>query len=103
MRISDWSSDVCSSDLADKIADMLHRPCGGTRRCVAHRAFPIADADHPAGTRDAANLLVGEVAVDLAGRLHPAVARYHRAARQAEDFGDALVATMRDKIGRAHV
>src|SRR3546814_11556343 len=27
MRISDWSSDVCSSDLDRPTSDQIHRPC----------------------------------------------------------------------------
>ena len=42
--------------------------------------IPIADADHAAGVRDAADLVIGEVAVDLAGRLHAAMAGDDRAA-----------------------
>src|SRR3546814_10123642 len=51
MRISDWSSDVCSSDLTDrqpndlppriqaKQGDVARRRCGGNaeRRCIARR------------------------------------------------------------------
>src|SRR3546814_16589955 len=32
MRISDWSSDVCSSDLAPEYCAAVHQqPCGGSR------------------------------------------------------------------------
>src|SRR3546814_20237030 len=46
MRISDWSSDVCSSDLPHQIA----RPVGGQlRRCeiedAEHRLLPLADRE----------------------------------------------------------
>src|SRR3546814_4890524 len=68
----------------DEIAHMLHRPRDAGGRQVAHRGVPIADADQPAGRGDPANFGVGEVAVDLARRLHPAVARYHRAPRHFE-------------------
>src|SRR3546814_12037837 len=32
MRISDWSSDVCSSDLTRRDEDRVARRCGGDRR-----------------------------------------------------------------------
>src|SRR3546814_10621171 len=43
MRISDWSSDVCSSDLVVAIA---HQPCAFTGREAAGIALlPLADKD----------------------------------------------------------
>src|SRR3546814_17349533 len=69
MRISDWSSDVCSSDLvADEAGEdafavagclahrQFHRECGPV---LAHREDHPADADDPAFTRR-------EVALELA-------------------------------------
>src|SRR3546814_2210423 len=37
MRISDWSSDVCSSDLAN--GDILNNSCAGWRRHSNHTPF----------------------------------------------------------------
>src|SRR3546814_4200008 len=37
LRISDWSSDVCSSDLREEILAFLHRLCG--RDCAQHHGF----------------------------------------------------------------
>src|SRR3546814_5403059 len=57
MRISDWSSDVCSSDLAIMIVERMHRlqmQQAGTAVRVLHRkardhlAHPIAVRDRPA-------------------------------------------------------
>src|SRR3546814_17180823 len=50
MRISDWSSDVCSSDLRDREGDPLERaPIVGTGRAVDH--YWLADVDTNAARR----------------------------------------------------
>src|SRR3546814_18952531 len=70
MRISDWSSDVCSSDLADFAAV----PAGGTADDAAGGGVRVAVGVWLAGFRgDRADLLPGR-----AGRHrppHPAAAR----------------------------
>src|SRR3546814_12029970 len=43
MRISDWSSDVCSSDLADRLYGVLDRQLGETGAFVAGADYSIAD------------------------------------------------------------
>src|SRR3546814_6546360 len=46
LRISDWSSDVCSSDLRPHLPGLNHRPRRNRyhRQCLAqHRPDPIAD------------------------------------------------------------
>src|SRR3546814_18440591 len=51
MRISDWSSDVCSSDLRQ----MLGRPPAsepGVVRGVEEKVGAVARVDHPAGKDD---------------------------------------------------
>ena len=75
---------------------MLHRGGNCFGRGVAHRRIPIADADDAAGCGHAFYLLVGQVAVDLARRLHAAMAGYDGAGRRLQDFCDALMAAMRD-------
>src|SRR3546814_1762834 len=48
MRISDWSSDVCSSDLADGVA--LHPAQGRQvpqRQCLQCRRRALLDRPHP--------------------------------------------------------
>src|SRR3546814_9197551 len=69
MRISDWSSDVCSSDLCRAVVD----PCaGGDRRRVAaerQRRCPLSGQSQPAaagGGRRAADL--GRAGCCLFGR-----------------------------------
>src|SRR3546814_9683590 len=57
MRISDWSSDVCSSDLAGVAAGAAHAGAGhavsaGGRGAAAHRAAPAGQPRGiPAGDR----------------------------------------------------
>src|SRR3546814_17006415 len=65
MRISDWSSDVCSSDLDLAVSDAIYRVDAVTRRAAALQAHPLTTgprvALHP---RDAAaaNLVEGAMA-----------------------------------------
>src|SRR3546814_16807419 len=65
MRISDWSSDVCSSDLDLAVSDAIYRVDAVTRRAAALQAHPLTTgprvALHP---RDAAaaNLVDGAMA-----------------------------------------
>src|SRR3546814_17214910 len=77
MRISDWSSDVCSSDLADRPAGRrgegyLHvERCGGAAVGVGllHRLWP--DVIPRRGAEDRTRVVSGKsvsVRVDLGGR-----------------------------------
>src|SRR3546814_5574703 len=122
MRISDWSSDVCSSDLPVSEAVFLHRPL-----CLAQIGGIDVDAgDHGAALRQLeaveagvasdverrpAAQILGQVARDLLpleGRkiTEGMVGRRLRAVRQVQIMepwskrGDLVVAT---QIGRAHV
>src|SRR3546814_2714040 len=85
MRISDWSSDVCSSDLFGACPDMIEPPS-------AIRCLPVARAVAPPCEQ-----LVGrwnEAAADV----HPAVALLEAAQRRdldrrvADDIEERLVA-----------
>src|SRR3546814_14367385 len=49
MRISDWSSDVCSSDLARGVAVAGCRLAGGADRPPGHRDHRIGGEDHDEG------------------------------------------------------
>src|SRR3546814_3261843 len=81
MRISDWSSDVCSSDLAEKLAAHGHqRPAG---KVQIHEIALVANG--------------GELAVQ---RVAPAMIAADEAPCFAGQFGDQRCAA---KIGRAHV
>src|SRR3546814_19414840 len=44
MRISDWSSDVCSSDLHQQ--DMVRAIAAGSLKPVVDRVFPFAEIGH---------------------------------------------------------
>src|SRR3546814_17000985 len=46
MRISDWSSDVCSSDLAQKIVKLLFRPSGQSEAGKIGRVSPPVCREH---------------------------------------------------------
>src|SRR3546814_19658044 len=80
MRISDWSSDVCSSDLSAAFLDVLASPTLGSRYSVAR---PVRPFSQEIGT-DPGRLRIGllrasplrtplhedcKAAVDLAGKL----------------------------------
>src|SRR3546814_5085480 len=93
MRISDWSSDVCSSDLVNRLLRLHHRFL--RRQLVVHRHDFKLLAGHAAGSIDA----LGHVAVIgealLADRSHHARKRidkgdldricgYRRCGREAE-------------------
>src|SRR3546814_14502968 len=61
MRISDWSSDVCSSDLLQRAVDHAHENAG---LAVVWRDDALAELDQPAVRRREGE---GDVPGDLAG------------------------------------
>ena len=81
---------------ANQIAHMLHRLGRCTRIGRANGALPIADANDATGFGDAAHFVIGQVAVDLARRLHAAMAGDHGTFRHSQDLGNASMAEMRD-------
>src|SRR3546814_2047574 len=75
MRISDWSSDVCSSDLSDEA------PTRGIRaemQAPARRTAPVAPPDRPALARDCAR----PVACGIGSRTKPIRTRDRQMATQ---------------------
>src|SRR3546814_16579051 len=88
MRISDWSSDVCSSDLDDETAE-LHKPDGRWRKLAADK--PALMLCHT-GAEDARTESGAQNAQDM----DHAVASVPRALRIREDVGrvtrDAILA-----------
>src|SRR3546814_18162338 len=87
MRISDWSSDVCSSDLADRL-DKIEI---GDRR--AHRAFgDFADRPFGIGELEEEKLGIAHRPADLIGEVDDDLV-----ARQPE----ILVGGVRREFGRA--
>src|SRR3546814_6267044 len=72
MRISDWSSDVCSSDLAHRMGDRVHGRTANMRPTPLP-AIPTRLADHNTRMFRIANLADGCAAVggnsaDFSGR-----------------------------------
>src|SRR3546814_5815240 len=94
LRISDWSSDVCSSDLADFLLDALGR------------AFTDQEVMVAADVGD--DRLVQLVTTDAhRARVHDAAQREHRhlggAAADVDDHGAGRLGHRQAEIGRAHV
>src|SRR3546814_2459780 len=77
MRISDWSSDVCSSDLDPPVAEPAHRARAPVRRRFAapvafdHAGFP-REAFHP----DPGGAPAAAARADQKGALGPEVAEH---------------------------
>src|SRR3546814_15341896 len=85
MRISDWSSDVCSSDLSLGGVEFL-RPC--RRRCVATCGAGVG-ARCTAGSRGPGGLLTARGSSAKAeGIVHPVGGSPFGGARHASDTGD---------------
>src|SRR3546814_19592977 len=63
MRISDWSSDVCSSDLsADELAQAI-AALGGTLAASSDPDATVFSANAPATNIEAAAKLIADVAI----------------------------------------
>ena len=75
---------------------MLHRLGRSTRIGGAYCALPITDANDATGFGDAAYFVIGQVAVDLARRLHAAMAGDHGTFGHGQNLGNASMAEMRD-------
>src|SRR3546814_1507295 len=110
MRISDWSSDVCSSDLGDDPRPRGRRPrplsCAGARRRSAER--------RPVKTPQTLRVALGERSYDIvigttvlaeAGKLMRPVLRSDRVVVVTDSnvAGLHLARLQRGQIGRAHV
>src|SRR3546814_17571694 len=115
MRISDWSSDVCSSDLAvaDRPADRKGTAGKGQRGSDAQRRALVADAvglsriggrmceAEVGAVRDIA--AIGVEAASLGADLdvrRPAPRAEHQTARTLTDHGDAIGASVMLSAGR---
>src|SRR3546814_20313455 len=94
MRISDWSSDVCSSDLAVEVAREVG---GGARPDGHHRAGQAGIAQQARGVHRGRALLLGECGEGLLA--HRAVAftlvRHHRS--EERRVGKECVSTCRSR------
>src|SRR3546814_2205880 len=99
MRMSDWSSDVCSSDLLDGYIDVLLVETGKFGGNADLRVG-LAKLDMRPGkvTADTAEAGYAEAAEDIVEQaVHLAVQRQQRV------MVGLLVALGADQIGRAHV
>src|SRR3546814_9085544 len=114
MRISDWSSDVCSSDLHGQRAEDARRVAAEVgRRDVAgaQRAAVVAQAGVAAGDRgaDRPRPAFGDATRDLGVGTETLLAAVEAVARPITLFGDGalvgvgIIARPRSEIGRAHV
>src|SRR3546814_10866706 len=101
MRISDWSSDVCSSDLAFRLYDTYGFPVDLTADIARERGLSVdmagfdAAMEHQRETARAAGKFSSSAGLpaDLVAKLQP-----------TEFLGyDALTAGGLEEIGRAHV
>src|SRR3546814_16332014 len=107
MRISDWSSDVCSSDLLRKIADAesrapVHRHVGDV---VAIQGDPAVVGRNEAGDDIEAGGLSRAVGTEQADRLSALQGQSHTAQNRPLLEALAMLSTARPavsvKIGRA--
>src|SRR3546814_2617784 len=125
MRISDWSSDVCSSDVGssdletrervlDAVARLQYRPNASARSLAGQRSYVIALVyDNPsrnylmeiqAGVLDACHAHRYNMVLAPVGSGRESVASDIRGvfAHHAPD-GVVLIPPLTDEIGRAHV
>src|SRR3546814_8327095 len=97
MRISDWSSDVCSSDLASRHVVQRERVAGLPRDVVVGARGIAADAEraHPRSLRVVQRKAAAE-------HVHATDPRAHqRILRRAEVRGSAGVGYLRiDRVGK---
>src|SRR3546814_7547925 len=102
MRISDWSSDVCSSDLPERRARDVGKtevPDEGRRYREGQEKFDAVDGAH-----DLARL--GALDEQVRGDHRPPAAAARRVEEppdQAEGGDECRLADLGGKIGRAHV
>src|SRR3546814_7544732 len=93
MRISDWSSDVCSSDLADLLAeDRAHRDLEAVPAAGHAQAGTLGDAARQ-------QRVVGEYAMY---RCRVGI-QIEQSAHAAHQVGDRARVGAVNEIGRAHV
>src|SRR3546814_5871371 len=98
MRISDWSSDVCSSDLEDvDLADLRFRPFADLEH---HIDAVLVELNH-LGIDARGEATLALVEFDDARDVGPHLGPGENLARRELDLGPDLV--FLEQIGRAHV
>src|SRR3546814_7354173 len=99
MRISDWSSDVCSSDLSQPVADALDTPFDGfdaDRHDSRFRAERGDGGGHGSGRKRRLVNRGGDAGDGLRAGFH----RLTDTAGRMHEVGDGR--TDRDEVGRTH-
>src|SRR3546814_12340874 len=105
MRISDWSSDVCSSDLADRCNPSVDRAtelrqdlraCRGLVRCDPLCSVELIDVETVTRPGDRASRLCGSIDI---GTRHLARASIHLGDERSEErrVGKECVSTFRSR------
>src|SRR3546814_1217215 len=90
MRISDWSSDVCSSDLIENGFKLYVQEQGGKLAGQELEYFQVDDESNPSKGPDNANRLIKRDQVDvLVGTVHSGVAM--ALAKAAKDSDTTLI------------
>src|SRR3546814_7058393 len=101
MRISDWSSDVCSSDLADRCNPSVDRAtelrqdlraCRGLVRCDPLCSVELIDVETVTRPGDRASRLCGSIDI---GTRHLARASIHLGDERSEEHTSELQSLMR--------
>src|SRR3546814_12413776 len=99
MRISDWSSDVCSSDLLNRV----RRISGGVIRAFAGIITTTGAFAGDNGPAASARLnKPNGVAVDAAGNVYIADTENHRVRSEARRVGKECVNTCRSRGSPYH-
>src|SRR3546814_7793292 len=98
MRISDWSSDVCSSDLLAEIGALP-----GGRLAGAYDAFEFTDAELADALAGAEQAGADGDGVRARALLYRAANSESLAAARAELLRAAFLSAAAGEIGRAHV
>src|SRR3546814_1100305 len=101
MRISDWSSDVCSSDLIDRATD---NSVGMMERFSSCRAFWSQRASVPLGSGETDMRKIVGLAFLATMFMVSACNTVEGMGKDVSSAGDTVAGTADDaKIGRAHV
>src|SRR3546814_18086324 len=100
MRISDWSSDVCSSDLADLAEQAFHAE--GARLVGDDRHQPRADLLVPECNVEHLHAGHGGADLALAGVLEPALVGFQRLDRNSVVWGKRVSGRV-DLVGRGNI
>src|SRR3546814_15776195 len=100
MRISDWSSDVCSSDLSVSLSGAPDDQCRETGRLRHDDAHRLHQAQAPPQPRRLHESLAGKAWPDASCvRLFPAASAKLNAARDRKSVGEGKSVSGRGDLG----